>query len=259
MSERQERVAGIGDNSGADHEQAFADINERFENMLKGAEVWNERKPEDMNADLGARANDFLTGAVRLLKDANTARAEEKAPHLEAGRAVDAKWKPLIDKIDKLSDIVRPLLKALLQREARERADAERKARADAAAAAEAERKARLEAEQANTVSEKLAAAERADEAAEQAKLANATATANSGAARVSSATGAATRRSLRTIRKPQIVSLASALAHYKGDPAVADLILQLAARDLREAPTVRGVKQLPEIPGVEWIETQEV
>jgi hypothetical protein len=34
---------------------------------------------------------------------------------------------------------------------------------------------------------------------------------------------------------------------------------MKFAARDLREAPTIGGVKQIPVIPGIQFVESQEL
>lgn len=39
---------------------------------------------------------------MKLKAKADTLRAEEKAPHLEAGRQLDAKWKPLMERAGSL-------------------------------------------------------------------------------------------------------------------------------------------------------------
>src|SRR5690606_29086332 len=96
---------------------------------------------------------------------------------------------------------------------------------------------------------------ERAEAARKAAEIAEAQAAANAGPARMESATGLANRRALKTKRTPVIVSLPQALLHYKAEPELAELIERFAARDLRNAPTVRGHKQIPQIPGIAWNE----
>lgn len=234
-----------------------ADIDQRLDAFLQGADIWEQR--EDLDDAAAAKANDFVTGAKQLLKEAEEARKAEKAPHLAAAKAVDQSWDAIKSRIEKVIDVVVPKLNAYLKRkkEERERAEAEARRKAE-----EAER-ARLAAEQdalrAKNASARIEAEERAREQARIAEEEAARAAKAAEPVRVESATGLANRRGLKTKRTPVIVSKALALTHYKDEPEVEELILRLAARDLREAPTVRGKKAIPNIPGIQWKEEQVV
>lgn len=88
---------------------------------------------------------------VKLRKALDTARVAEKEPHLIAGRAVDAKFNPLIDS---LKDAVRPVTLALTKyleaQEAKRRAEAQaarEAAEAEAARAAALAKEAETEAD----------------------------------------------------------------------------------------------------------------
>jgi hypothetical protein len=100
--------------------------------------------------DAYATAQDFLDGkpienqgeadavgrivseVKRIKRDADAARAEEKAPHLQAGRAVDAKWKPIEDRADTILKAAQAPLTAYLKALAAEQAEQERIARIEA-------------------------------------------------------------------------------------------------------------------------------
>lgn len=100
--------------------------------------------------DAYATAKDFLDGSPietqgqadavgkiisevkKLRKDADEARAEEKRPHDEAGRAVQAKWKPLLDRADTIIQAASAPLSAYLRKLAAEQEAAEAAARAEA-------------------------------------------------------------------------------------------------------------------------------
>lgn len=249
----------LGHNSGDPHAIAFADVEARLDAFLAGGDVWDKRKPDDMTDDLAARANDFLAGARKLWKEADEARKAEKQPHLDASRDVEAKWKRLLDRAAKIADVVKPLLEAHLKR----KQEAARKAAAEAERvrreAEEAKRRAEQEAANATTVREKIEAQERAQEAEAQAQHAAEAVDEHTSKQRVGSATGLANTRSLRTVREPRIDSLPQALAHYRDEPEIVETILRLAARDLRAAPVVSGVKQVPNIPGIAWVASEKV
>lgn len=75
-----------------------------------------------------------IVGEVKKIKkDADAARADEKAPHLAATRAVDGKWKPLIDRADTILAAAQKPLTVYLTKLAEEQREAERVAREEAA------------------------------------------------------------------------------------------------------------------------------
>lgn len=247
-----------GDNSGDVFATARADIEERASKFLAGVDVWAERK-EITTDDLAARANDFLTGAKRLLSEAEEARKAEKQPHLDAGRAVDESWAALKTRIEKVIGVVRPMIDAFAKaKAARQRAEAEA-ARKRAEDAARQAREAEEAAKNAMTPSARIEAEERVAAAQQAQEHEQRKAERASAPVKIASATGLANNRGLKTIRKAKIVSLGAALAHYKNNPALADAILTLANADLRHSPTVDGVKRIPTIPGIEFEESQEI
>lgn len=245
------KIATIGDNSAAMFADLLANIDARVDKFLKGAEVWSAR--EELDDDLAARANDYLTGLRKLYAEIDGARKAEKQPHIDAGRAIDEKWSKRIVRVEAAAHTVRELLTKFLR--AKQQKQREEAARLREAAAREeaARRAAEAEAENAQTVADKIAAKQRAAESEEAAREAAAIAQSLDGPARAESFTGAGNRRGLRRTYKPRLTSLPLALAHYRDEPKLAELLLTLAARDLRAAPTVRGVKQRPTIPGIVW------
>jgi len=249
--------ARAGHNSQDDFAAKRADIEERIAAFMQGADVWSGRA--ELDEALAARANDFLTGAKKLLKEAEDARKAEKDPHLKAAAAVDADWASVKSRIDKICDVVRPLLDRFLKAKAQREAEARRKAEEATRRAAEAARAAQADAEAAQSVSARIEAEERAAAHARAAEAAEAEAAKHAGPVRAESATGLANRRGLKTVRRARITSLAQALAHYRDRTELAALIEQMANAELRAAPTIRGAKQIPTIPGIEWIESEEL
>lgn len=75
----------------------------------------------------------IVSEVKRIKKDADEARKAEKEPHLEAGRAVDAKWKPLAERADTIIKAAQQPLTAYLSKLAEEQRAAENKAREEAA------------------------------------------------------------------------------------------------------------------------------
>lgn len=130
---------------------ALDDAYSTAKDFLDGAPIENQGQ-----ADAVGR---ILSEVKKLRKDADAARADEKAPHLAATRAVDAKWKPLLDRCDAVEKAAKAPLTAYLNKLAEEQREAERKARE------EAERKAQeaIAAQRAAATSGDLSAVEEAD------------------------------------------------------------------------------------------------
>lgn len=252
-----ESTPGAGHNSGDPFAEARADIEQRIATFLQGADVWDGR--DTLDEDMAGRANDFITGARKLWSVADNQRKAEKQPHLDAGRAVDDSWAPLLARIEKIVAVVKPKVEAFLRAKQEAQRQAEAEARRKQQEAEAAARAAAADAAAAQSASARIEAEERAEAARREAEQAEAQARANSGPARAESATGLANRRSLKTKREPKIVSLAMAINHYRSEPELTALIERFAARDLRAAPTVRGKKTIPTIPGIAWVETQEL
>lgn len=232
-----------------------AEIDAALAKFMDGADIHTAR--DTLNEDTAARANDFLAGAKKLLREAEDACTRERAPHMAAAKAVSQTWAPIVSRLEKIIALVGPKLDAYLKakqaaqrkaaeeaaRKQREAEDAARRAAAEAAAAENAS--ARIAADEQAEAQERIAA----EHAAKAQRL--------SAPARVQSATGLTNTRSLRTVYSARIVSLPQALAHYAKHQDVAALILQLANAELRHAPVVAGVKQIPAIPGVTFDKDQ--
>jgi hypothetical protein len=144
-------------------EETVTDLYDEAKLWLDGAKVDNQ----DL-ADGIANLLNFLRSAE---KQADTARTEEKAPHLEAGRAVDAKYKPLLDMTKRATDACKKALAPWLVELENKRAAAAQKARE------EAEEKARIAQEALrSTDAANLEARAQAEALVDEAKKANRTA-----------------------------------------------------------------------------------
>lgn len=188
---------------------------------LAGGEVSND--------DQEAAIDDLMDQFRKASKDADKARAEEKKPYDDAAKAVQAKWKPTIDKADRGVTACKEVLTPYREAKQRAKDEAARKAREEA----EAREKA---AQEALRQSDDLEARFEAEQQLEAAK--KLTAVAN----RIDrSATG------LRTSWEAEITDKAAALRHYlKQHPdEFLSLIQTLADRDARNEATRR------DIPGV--------
>jgi hypothetical protein len=206
----------------------IGDLFAEAQHHLDGAGVKSEAEAEAI-----AKLLDALRTAG---KDADKARAEEKRPHDEAGKAVQAKWKPLIERAELAVDVCKKALAPwLMAKEAAARAEAERtrkEAEAKALAAAEAMRA---------TTLDDLAGREQAEDLLSEAKAAEGRAT-KAEKARPQAA-GGARATTLRSYFHPELVNASEALKHFiKTRPDdVKAALLRLA-----EIEVQNGARSLP-------------
>jgi hypothetical protein len=111
---------------------------ERRDELLAGA----ERVPTVDSDEAAGKVGDFLKQLDGCRKNADATRVGEKEPYLSGGRAVDGFFKRIIEPLDKARKPVKANLDKFLiakrEAEARERAEAERKAREEATRLADA-------------------------------------------------------------------------------------------------------------------------
>jgi len=184
-------------------------------------------------------ARDLIGLAKKLAKDIDAKRDEEKRPHLEAGRQIDATFKPLVDAANAAPA---PLSNALLAHINEQKR-----------LAAEAAEKARRMAEE-----EVRRAAELADDPilgedmADAAKLAGQKAEVAAASVKtVATVKGSEGFRAagVRKSWKAEMTDAAALVAHYARHPDVIAAALKIANADVR---TSKGVYPIPGIKAVE-------
>lgn len=135
-------------NSNAGHNQpppdaafsiAIDDLFSLLSDTLAGGEVTND----DQDSAIDAILDDFRKAA----KDADKARAAEKKPFDDAAKAVQTKWKPIIDKADRGVTACKDALTPYRTAKQRAKDEAARKAREEAEAIARAAQDALREAD----------------------------------------------------------------------------------------------------------------
>lgn len=127
---------GIGDNSGEIDEAEV--LKDQIEAAKKGADKY--KKIAD-DATL-AKAQSLRSRLLELKGEAEKKHKAEKAPHLEAGRAVDKRWFPLRDEAKTVADAIRSAMGAWETEKLRKQREAERKAEQERLKAEEEARKA---------------------------------------------------------------------------------------------------------------------
>lgn len=126
-----------GDNGPPAH-IAWADHAEELAELAQGM---GEIKSEENAVSVGNLKND----ATKAKRDTDAARSAAKKPHLDAGRAIDADFKPTIAKLESVISVATALLTPWMQQKEAERKAAEDEARRIAQEADEAARRAAAE------------------------------------------------------------------------------------------------------------------
>ena len=139
-------LAGLGHNNPPEPTPYDA-IKVHVEDLTETARGFLDGSGVNTQAEADAVAK-LMDEARKASKTADVARAEEKRPHDEAGKAVQAKWKPLLESADRVTTICKQALAPFLEaqeaekrriaEEARKEAEAKALAAAEAARAAEA-------------------------------------------------------------------------------------------------------------------------
>jgi hypothetical protein len=157
------------------------------------------------------QASDLANRLGELAKKADTARVEEKRPHDEAAKAVQAKWLPLIGAADIYKRIKAAVVTPFLAELDRKRREAEAAAR----------------------------------RAAEEAAKTGAPAPEPPPAATAPVKAGSGGRRSvaLRTVKDIEIADRDVLLAYFKDNQQITDLLQTMAERAVRAGVDVPGVK----------------
>lgn len=122
-----ETTAGIGHNSSALEAfgMALDDAYSTAQDFLDGKLIENQGE-----ADAIGR---IVSEVKKIKRDADAARADEKAPYLAAGKAVDEKWRPLTDRADTIIKAAQQPLTVYLNKLAAEQAEQQRLAGEEAA------------------------------------------------------------------------------------------------------------------------------
>lgn len=93
LGEAPAEVRGIGDNQPPEGAEEIAAA---IDEAAKEAEAWLEGRAIESQADAD-KCETWANALLILKKQAEEAHRKDKAPHLEAGRKVDARYKPLIE------------------------------------------------------------------------------------------------------------------------------------------------------------------
>jgi hypothetical protein len=200
------RAAVIGDNNPPEPtpidaaKDTLADLTLEAQNWFDGAEVENQAQADEVSR--------IIDAARKAGKAFDGERKTAKQPHMDAAKAVDAEWKPLIDGAERVATVGKAALTPFLMAQEAEKRAREAEARRVAEEAAAVARKAAQEAQ--NT----FAGAVARDEAIERAEAAQAEADAAARAKANAKGQGVARALSLRTTYRATVTDRRALLNH---------------------------------------------
>lgn len=231
---------GIGGNNPPAYDPAALEaLRNTTAEFIEASEEW-VKTPIDSD-ELAEKLNDQINGLRQIFKKADDARKEAKKPHDDAGKEVQAAFKPILDRITKCADLLKPKAAAYAKKKADEEAKRQREERERAAQAEAEAARALAEAEAQGSIEAQLRAEEQAAEAERIRKEAE-----RKRDTSIKSASGGGRTMSLRSRRVCSIKSIGSAFLTFKDDPEVADLLVRLANRRANAA----GFDDAQTIPG---------
>lgn len=230
MTEAANERAVIGDNNPplfrADKVWEHEDKATEF---LDAAGDWLDLKVIDTEENAG-KLVDFLDGLRKRFKEVDDDRKADKKPHDDAGKAVQAAYTPIMDKIKLAGERVKPMQTAWLQKvEAERRAEAARQAEAARKAQEEADKLAAAAAAR-NDIAGEAEAEAATKAAAKQTKEAERFAKSK---AQVRGASGGKAS-GLRRYVEAKLKNPRMAMMHYQDNPALHDFLTQLANQEAR-------------------------
>lgn len=225
----------IGDNSGD------LSLAEQISDYVATALRWLKSTGIKDEASKDIAAN-YRAELLRLSKEADTQREAEKRPHDEAAKAVQAKWKPLVDAPKNAADQIRDALTAFMTAEKR-RLEAEQLAKWEAEQKAAAAARAEIEAQQAKLMrDDPIAALTSQPPELPMAPPPPAPVKVQAGGQR-------GRKTGLREITHYDVTDYKAALAFFAESDEVRDLVAKLAERASKAGVAVPGVtKRIEEI-----------
>jgi len=224
--------AEIGHNSPPDAELA---IDDQIKDIMGQAEAWLE-KNKITSQEQADKAAGFSQKLSQLSKDAEKKRKAEKQPHLDAGKAIDAKYKAIVDLPKNTIAALKAAITPFLIAEQEKKEEAARKERAEAA-------KKIVEAEKIKADKEKKNLTEKEEKIIKEAE------TAPLIQPKPKASVGGHTGRkvSLRTKIRAEITDYEKALIALKDHPEMKDFVQKLCDRAAKADKEIDGMKIIKE------------
>lgn len=196
------------------------------------------------DAETAAKLADYINGCRAITKEIDDTRKDEKKPHLDAGRAVDAAYKGIGARLEKTQQAIQPMMTSWLKRE-EERKEAERKKAAeDARKQAEEAERLRQQAEARNDmagVADAESLSKHADKLVKKAEKKQ--------TAKAASHSGGGRSVSLRDKRVVEVINTRLLFMYFKSDEDVMAKVAEVLKS--AAAAQIRGGVPADKIPGI--------
>lgn len=234
--------ATIGDNRPPPYDpDVLAQFEATAADFLRVTKQWLSLESIETEEHAG-QVTDQIDGLRGLWKKVESARKAAKKPHDDAGNEVQAAFTPLLTKLQKAADALKPKLAAYASEKARRQEEAKRKVEDEARRQAEEAEKARREAEASGDIGAQVEA-EEAALAAEKAQK-DAARKVDTG---VKSASGAGKTMSLRKVKEVTITNINVLFMALREEPEVQETLHRIATRRVRAAGYDKGER----LPGI--------
>lgn len=237
------KTAGLGHNNPPPYNpEELAQFDATVSEFLRATQQWLNIEAVETEEDAGKMA-DQITGLRGLWRKVDEARKAAKKPHDDAGTKVQTAFAPLLTKLQRAADALKPKLVAFEAERSRKEAEARAAREAEARRQAEeAERLAR-EAERTNDIGAQVEA-EEAAKAAEQAQRKAQRQTSRG----IQSASGGGRTMSVKKIKEVNITNINLLFMHFRDHPEVAATLKGIATAAVR----AKDYDPASPIPGVE-------
>jgi hypothetical protein len=207
--------------------------------LIATANAWLDQCDEIANEDQAAQCKDFMQQLGDEAKVVEAERKAQKAPHIAAGRLVDAAYSPLKIMLDKARDLLEPKVRAWLKKE-QDRLDAIARAdEAEAMAKTQAEQEAQRRAAEANTVEAAVEAEGATKAAADAALIADRAAKARAG----TKGQFGGRAMTIRKTRKIIVEDVMAVAAQFQDSEDLHDLLARLATAAIKEGREIAGIR----------------
>ena len=229
------------------NEDELANLAKGAADFIAASQVWMKETIED--DDQAGLLADQISGLRGQFKKVDEARKAAKKPHDEAGAKVQAAFTPILTKLTRAAEALKPLLAKYVERKAQIEAEEKRQAEAKARREREiAEQKLR-EAEAEGNIDAAVDAEAELTKAQKQEKAA-----AKPVSTQVKSSSGGGRTMAARSTWKAKITNIRQLFLHYQEHPDVIEVLQRLADADMRAA---KG--ENPDIPGAEPLEVKSI
>jgi nucleotide-binding universal stress UspA family protein len=225
-----------GDVDGIGHNSGDLSLAEQVKEYAAQALGWLRKIGTIADKQTSDMAANYRSELLRLAKDADKQRDAEKRPHDEAAKAVQAKWKPVIDEAQSAADQIRAELTRWMNAE-QARLEAERRAKWEAEQKAAAAERARIEAERAQQMRDDPIAALTSPEPELP------TAPPPPEPVKVQAGGQRGRKAGLREVTTYVVTDHAAALAFFADSEQVRELVQKLASQAMKAGVVVPGVE----------------